>query len=331
VSKHILVIMHTELVPPADAKEKDIDRYATPWLTEFDVIKQLEKMGHRVSTLGLYDDLNPLLKIIQEDKPDLVYNLLEEFNGNTQMDYHIVALLEAMSIPVTGCNSKGLVLARDKALAKKILKHHHIVTPSFFTFEKNKKSKIPKNTKYPLIVKCLFEEASFGIAQASIVNTEEKLLERIQYIHEKLKQDAIIEEFIEGVECYVGVLGHQRLQTLPVWQLHFDKAKNPGKEIYSSSAKWNENYRKRKGIDTGPAKFDKPTTEKIIKACKRAYKALNLSGYARIDFRVTDTGQVYVLEANPNPNIASDDEFAKSAQSHGISYEDLLKKIIAIT
>ncbi len=326
MSKLIYVLVHTDLVPPE--KSENIDRFETPWITEYDVIKQLKSNGHEVKVIGLYDDLTPLLGLIKEKKPDIVFNLLEEFNGDSQMDYHIVALLEALKVKYTGCNSKGLALARDKALSKKILKHHHIGTPNFFTLPKNKKRKLPKNIKYPLIVKCLFEEASYGIAQASIVTSEEKLNERVKYIHEKLEQDALIEEFIEGKELYVGVLGQKQLKTLPIWELKFENVDNPEKEIYSQRAKWNEKYRKRKGIETGAAKLDKTTEDKVVRTCKKVYQILNLSGYARIDIRLTSENKIYVLEANPNPNIASDDEFAKSAEYEKVKYKELIEQLI---
>lgn len=328
MSKLIYVLVHTDLVPPDEPEEKSIDRFETPWITEYDVIQQLKSNGHDVKVIGLYDDLSPLLEAIKKKKPDIVFNLLEEFNGDSQMDYHIVALLEALKVKYSGCNSKGLALARDKALSKKILKHHHVGTPNFFTLPKNKKKKLPKTIKYPLIVKCLYEEASYGIAQASIVTSEEKLQERIQYIHEKLKQDALVEEFIEGKELYVGVLGQKQLKTLPIWELKFSNVENPEKEIYSERAKWNEKYRKRKGIDTGPAKLDKSIEDKVIKTCKKVYQILNLSGYARIDIRLTSENKIYVLEANPNPNIASDDEFAKSAAHSKIKYKELIEDLV---
>lgn len=326
MSKLIYVIVHTDLEPPE--KPEDINRFETPWVTEYDVIQQLKKNGHEVKVIGLYNDLSPLLEAIKEKKPDIVFNLLEEFNGDSQMDYHIVALLEALKVKYTGCNSKGLALAKDKALSKKILKHHHVGTPNFYTLPKGKKRKLPKNLRYPLIVKCLYEEASYGIAQASVVASEDKLQERVQYIHEKLEQDAIIEEFIEGTELYVGVIGNKQLKTLPIWELKFENVDNPEKEIYSQRAKWNEKYRKRKGIETGPAKLDKAVEDKVIKTCKKVYQILNLNGYARIDIRLTAENKIYILEANPNPNIASDDEFAKSAAHMKVKYKDLIEELM---
>lgn len=327
MSRRILLLVHLDLVPPEDLTSEP-DRFECPFVTEYDVKKALQELGHEVMVLGILDDINILTQTIETFKPHCVFNLLEEFNSDTRSDFKVIALLEMLQLKYSGCNSKGLLLARDKALSKKILSHHKIATPNFITFPKNKKKKIPKNMQYPAIVKCLFEEASYGIAQASIVSSEAKLKERIEYITKKLDQDAIVEEFIAGQEIYMGVIGEKQLTTLPAWELKFENAQEPDKEIYSSRAKWNQAYRKRKGINTGPANISKQLEEQIIKVCKRTYQVLNLSGYARIDMRVTETGKVYVLEANPNPNIAWDDEFAKSALHQKIKYTDLIQQLL---
>jgi D-alanine-D-alanine ligase len=326
----ILVLVHMDLVPPPETQPKDVDRFATPWMTEFDVIHTLQQNGHEVKVCGVYDSLDELINVVKDFRPHIVFNLLEQYGEDITMDHNIVSLLEMLKVKYTGCNPKGLMLARDKALCKKILKHHHIGTPNFFVVPKNKKRKIPKTLKYPMIVKCLFEEASYGIAQASIVHSEEKLKERLEYINTKLEQDAIIEEFIEGKEIYVGVFGNIQLKTLPIWELKFTNVENPDKEIYSRRAKWNMKYRDRKGIETGKADLTKEQEEKIIKTCKKVYQILGLSGYARIDLRLTPDNKIYILEANPNPNVAWDDEFAKSAKSAGIQYPELLETLIKV-
>src|SRR5690606_13086256 len=147
---------------------------------------------------------------------------------------------------------------------------------------------------------------------------------------EKLGYHAIAEEFIEGRELYVGVYGHQRLSTLPIWEVAFNKVDEPGKEVYTRMAKWNPEYRARKGIKSGPAKLDPVLEKKVIEVCKRTYRALHLSGYARIDLRVNSKGEIYVIEANPNPNIGRDDEFAESASHFGIKYDDLVEKVVSL-
>ena len=330
-NQRVLVLIHTDLVPPADLILKDEDRLKTPWTTEYDVISHLKKSGHQVAIVGVYSDLTVIRKNIEEFKPHIVFNLLEEFDGESLFDQNVVSYLELMRIPYTGCNPRGLILARDKALTKKILSYHRLKSPKFAAFPKNKRFKAPKNLTYPLIVKCLSEEASLGIGKVSIVHSEEKLKERLTYIHEKFTVDAIAEEFIKGREFFVGVLGNYRLEVLPVWELRFDNVEKPENELYSRQAKWNEAYRKRRGIKSGHAKLDEALEKRIKEMAKKTYRALGLNGYARIDMRVNDQGEVYVIEANPNPNIAKDDEFAESSYLHKkYKYQALLDRLLKL-
>lgn len=327
----IIVLLHSSLIPPEESYKDKIEREKVPWVTEYDVIKNLRQMGHDVLPLGVYENLSVIREAVTEFEPHIVYNLLEEFDGESVYDQNVVSYLELLKLPYTGCNPRGLILARDKALAKKILSYHKIKSPKFAVFPRNKSKKKPSQLKFPLIVKCLFEEASYGIARASIVNSDEQLYERVKYINQKLKVDAIAEEFIAGREMYVGVYGNYQIETLPVWELLFEEAINPGKEIYSSQAKFNKEYRKRKGIRTKKAKLDEATEKRIQKIAKKTYRSLNLNGYARIDIRMDESGEIYVLEANPNPDIAKDDEFALSAKHQGMSYHSILAKILSLS
>ena len=315
---------------PKDIDEKQIDWDNIEWETEYDVCKHLRKLGHTVLPVGVRGELRTLRQAIHDFKPHIVFNLLEEFDGEAIYDQNVVSYLELLRIPYTGCNPRGLILARDKALAKKILSYHRIKTPKFWVFRKNRPTKAVKKLSFPLIVKCLNEEASLGIAQASIVYNREKLIERVQYINRSLGVDAIAEEFIEGREMYVGIYGNHRLKTLPVWELFFKNAEEPGKEFYSSRAKFNEEYRKKKGIDTGKAKLSEEEEKHIQKVCKKTFKALDLNGYARIDLRLSNEGQVYILEANPNPDISEYDEFSSSATYAKIKYPDMLNHLLSL-
>lgn len=324
----ILLLVHQDLVPDETKTFKMEERLDVPWITEYDVARELRKMGHELNILGVYSDLKVIREKIDQFNPHLVYNLLEEFDGESLFDQNVVSYLELLRVPYTGCNPRGLILARDKALTKKVLTYHRIDTAKFQVFPKNRKVKLKKNLSFPLIVKCLSEEASLGLSQASVVSSEEKLLERLEYVHQKLGVDAIVEPFIEGREFYVGVYGNYRVNTLPVWELLFKKADNPEKEFYSRRAKWNEKYRQRKGIDSGKAKIDIELEKKIQKVALKTYRALNLSGYARIDLRMDANGVIYVIEANPNPNIAIDDDFARSASYEKINYSQILQKIL---
>ncbi len=326
----LMVLMHRDLVPKSGAKRSELDVDRCPWITELDVITALKKRGHEVLPLGIYGDLKPIRDAIEEFKPHATFNLLEEFDGEALFDQNVVSYLELLRQPYTGCNPRGLILARDKALAKKVLNYHRIKTPAFAEFPLWAGIKIPKELPYPCIVKCQMEEASLGISRSSVVRSKDKLIDRVNWIHDKLGYHAIAEEFIEGRELYVGVYGHQRLSTLPVWEVAFDKVLEPGKEIYTRMAKWNPDYRARKGIKSGPAKLSPALEKKVLDICKRTYRALHLSGYARIDLRVTEQGEIYVIEANPNPNIGRDDEFAESASRKGIKYDDLVEKVVSL-
>lgn len=320
--------MHKDLIPPENPLEKDVDRFKTPWVTEYDVMKTLRENGREPRALGVDADIGELVQAIKEESPSLVFNLLEQFNNDPAMDYHVVTLLELHGLVYTGCNPKGLVVGRDKALSKKILKYHKIATPKFFTVKAREKLKIPKKVEYPLIVKCALEEASYGIAKASVVNNLEKLQERVEYLQKELGQDVIIEEFVEGKEVYVGVIGNKNLKVLPAWELKYNNVDKPEKEIYSQKAKWDFKYRQRKGIDHARADISEDLEKKVQQVCKKTYRALGLSGYARVDLRIDKEEKIHVLEANPNPNIAWDDEFAQSAKHAGISYSKLIELII---
>ena len=179
------------------------------------------------------------------------------------------------------------------------------------------------------MVKSVSEEASLGITKDSVVHDEEQLKKRVAIIHNEIETDALVEEFIEGRELYVGVLGNQRLQTFPIWEMLFTKAPDDTPVIATSRVKWDSKYQKKLGLETRAArKLPDGATETIAKLCKRIYRALNLSGYARIDLRLSPEGKAYVLEANPNPNLAYGEDFAESAEAIDISYENLLQRII---
>jgi D-alanine-D-alanine ligase len=183
---------------------------------------------------------------------------------------------------------------------------------------------------FPLIVKSLFFEASAGISQASVVEDEDQLARRVQFIHDTLGTAAIVEQFVDGRELYVGVLGNERLDVLPVWEMSFAQMPENRWRIATERVKWNTQYQKKNGIMTNAAKLDAEAADQIQRIAKRAYRALDLNGYARIDLRMDEQGRAYVLEANPNPNLAYGEDFAESAEVNGVSYEKLLERIITL-
>jgi D-alanine-D-alanine ligase len=235
--------MHKDLIPPEKADAKALE--SADWRTEYEVTRALKKLGHNVTTLGVLNDLEPVRKALEEIKPNIVFNLLEEFDSNPTWDQHVVSYLELKKVPYTGCNPRGLTLARDKALSKKILSFHRIPFPKFQVFPKNQRVKLRKGLQYPVIVKSLVEEASMGISQASVVHNDSALEERVSFIHQSLDTDAIVEQFIEGREFYVGVIGNNRLKTFPVWELNLNDLPDSANRIATEKAKWNDKYRKK--------------------------------------------------------------------------------------
>ena len=324
----ILVLVHEDLIPP-DSLDGYADSEIVEWKTEFDTVTTLKELGHEVYVLGVRDDLGVVRRAILDFKPSITFNLLEEFHGNSLFDHHIASYLELMKQRYTGCNPRGLLLAHDKALSKKILTFHRVRVPRFMVVPRGAKIRMPKRLEFPLFVKSLFEEGSYGISQASIVRTEEKLVERIEYLHDRLDTPAIVEEFIEGRELYIGVLGNRRLQVLPILELVFGNVPDGAPKIATSKVKWDWKYQNDHQIDTvAPEDISKTLHAKIERLGKRIYRALNLSGYARIDLRLTDDDELYVLEANANPDIGYGEELSVAAELAGMDHEALLMKII---
>ncbi len=321
-----LVVMHESLVPP-DTLEGYSEKEIAEWRTEYDVITHLRKAGHEVKPLGVSDSLTDLRREIAEWRPQIVFNLLEEFDGIVTYDQHVVAFLELHRQPYTGCNPRGLMLSRDKVLCKQLLAYHRIPTPQFAVFPRGKRLHLPRRLRFPMFVKSATEDASLGIAQASVVEDAARLKERVEFIHEQTSSDALVEEYIEGREIYVAALGNQRLTTFPAWEMVFGSAPT----IATRKVKWDKRYQQKNGITTMAAKDLAPAVvEQLVRQTKRIYKALHLTGYARMDFRLGADGSLFVLEANANPNLSEDEDFADSARADGVSYDELLARILSL-
>jgi len=325
-----LVVVHASLVPP-----ESLDGYTAKqieeWRTEYDVITTLRKAGREVHCIGVLDSLTELRAAVADWKPDVVFNLLEEFGGIVTYDQHVVAFLELLRQPYTGCNPRGLLLSRDKLLCKQLLAFHRIPTPRFTVSRRGARLHIPRKLKFPLFVKSTVEDASLGIAQASVVEDAARLKERIEFVHAQVGSDALVEEFIEGRELYVGVLGNERLTRLPVWEMVFGSLPESLAAIATRKVKWDKRYQAKYGITTRAAQDLPPAViARLDKLSRRIYRALGLSGYARMDFRVTPAGEVYVLEANANPNLEAEEDFAESARAAGMPYNELLERVMAL-
>jgi D-alanine-D-alanine ligase len=241
---------------------------------------------------------------------------------------HVVSYFELLGVRYTGCNPQGLTIARNKALTKKILRYHRIPTPSFHVFRRGRSSRAPRSLAYPLIVKSVDEDASFGVSQASVVRDEEALRERVDFVHRNVGTHAIAEQYVEGRELTVGILGNQRLEILPPWEMRFEKLPEGSLPIATERAKWSPEYQKRVGIDTGPARLSDALAERIRRLARRTYRALELSGYARLDLRLTEDERVHVIEANPNPDLSLEEDFAESARARGYDYDHLVQRIL---
>jgi D-alanine-D-alanine ligase len=323
----VLVLVHKALVPKEDVAPAEVN---PEWRMEWDVVTTLRTRGHELLVIGVHDDLTPIRQSIDEFKPTLVFNLMEAFADIGVFDQNVVSYLELLRVPYTGCNPRGLTLSRDKALARKLLAYHRIPSPDFTVVPLNRRPVLPKKLTYPMIVKSLTYESSIGISQASVVANEEQLQKRVKYIHDTILTPAIVEQFIDGRELYVGVLGNHRLRVFPVWEMSFAKMSDQHWHIATERVKWSVKYQKRHGIDTAEAQLPDGLAQRVQHLAKRTYRALDLSGYARIDFRMDAAGKPYVIEANANPQLAEDEDFAQSAKRARLSYPDLLERIMAL-
>jgi D-alanine-D-alanine ligase len=326
----VLVLFDTAGTPPAD---QDFSRElkTDDWAAEAHVLAALQELGHEVRTIGVYDEPGPIIDEIKTHSPDVVFNLTEHFNDRSTYDRNVAGLLEMLDVPYTGSGPTGLTLCKNKGMAKEILAYHKIRVPAFGIFPPGAAIRKPKQLAYPLFIKPLKEEASYGISQDSFVEDDQALEERVRFIHERMNQEALAEEYIEGRELYVSVLGNSRLQVFPIREVIFSEVPDGRPRFSTFKAKWDDAYRKRWGIRNIFAEsFPDGTAQRIATICKKVYRALRIRGYGRIDLRVTPDGGIVILEANPNPNLDRDDEFAQSAVKAGLTYERLIQRILSL-
>ena len=299
------------------------------WKTEANVMAALGALGYTAEHLAIFDDLDLVRQKLASFAPDILFNLVEQFKNNPGFDQNIVSLLEMQGVPFTGCGATGLVLCKHKGISKKILSYHRIHVPNFIVISRGQRIARPKQLKFPILVKPVKEEASYGISQASFVETDEEFRERVAFIHEKHDADVIAEEYIEGRELYVSLMGNLRLSVFPIRELIFREVPPDEPKIATYRAKWDEEYRKRWGLQNRFAQaLDPALVAHIEQTCKRIYRLLTIDGYARIDLRLTAANEVYFIEANPNPHLAEDEDFALSAGKAGLPYPQLIDRII---
>jgi D-alanine-D-alanine ligase len=292
-----------------------------------EIFEALGKLGHE-PFYQVLDGAEKTLVALAKFDADLVFNLTESYAGDDTKDMNIAAYLELLDLQYTGAGPHAMYLAQDKALAKKIFAFHGIKTPFFATSYRGKLDH-SHDISFPLIVKPTSEDGSIGIDQGSFVESVKELMERIHYIQEEFNSPALIEEYIEGREIYASILGNENPEVLPMVELDLSKLPKGTPKIAGQEVKWATDTEAYKVTKSAPAEdLDDATTKRLSETALSAYQALKLRDYGRIDMRLSKKGEVFVIEANPNPWLASTAEFAMAAKKAGRNYTELIAEIV---
>ena len=323
----VTALVDKAVIPADDPRFERADETA---MTEYHVIGALRALGHEVSVLGAGHDIAAIANALTENRPDIVFNLTEQFAGDRKLDKSVAGVLEMFKVPFTGSGSTGLMLCRDKLLCKQLLSLHKIRVPGFVPLPVGKKAHVPKAIRYPLVVKPAFEDSSEGISNASVVADESALAERAEFVHGHWQQDAIAEEYIEGRELYVTLLGNKKLTVFPIRECCFESDTDSGPHLATYRVKWNQQYREKHNIRFDFAKLEPDVAETVGRACKRVFNVLQIHDYGRIDLRLAPDNRLVILEANPNPDLAREEDVAEAAKKGGVGYEDLIARILSL-
>ncbi|HVD59689.1 MAG TPA: ATP-grasp domain-containing protein [Gemmatimonadaceae bacterium] len=320
--------MNVTLLHTQDALEPPID----PVLDQIE--RALRESGHETKRLVVDDKVEPLVSALTKEKPDLIFNIAESFGGKSALESNVAALLNLLQMRYTGSSPAGLILAGDKTLTKKVLSFHGILTARFATVFRGNVD-WAGDIQFPLILKPPQEDASLGITQKSIVHDVKELLETISSLQTEFQSPVLAEEFIDGREFYVGVLGNSNVQPLPLIELDFSKFPKGLPKIASWSAKWGEDGDEKGAEFAGtesifPTDVSEDLTARIQKVAVDAFQALRLRDYARVDLRVTSAEKIYVIEVNPNCYLEEKSEFATAAKKSGIEYPALINRIVEL-
>ena len=327
----ILVLFEVHDPPAPDEEYERRMREESDWRTEGHVVTALKALGHEVHLGAIYKNPREVIDLVERIQPDLVWNFVQTFHGTRYYESHVAGALELCRVQYTGCGHRALMLCQDKALSKEILKHHRVPVPPFVVSRRSHPSKKLSRAIFPVMVKPLAEEGSVGISRDSFAETEEQALARAHFLHERLKQDVIVERYVSGREIYVGVLGNDRLKVLPPRELKFSKVPEGEPKFASFKAKWDEGYRERWGIfSTFPDDLSESLQRSIATVAKRVFRTLQMRGFGRIDLRLTEEGKLVVVEANPNPEIAQGEDIAEAAAKAGLPYNELIERIVTL-
>jgi D-alanine-D-alanine ligase len=292
------------------------------------VARTLRRLGHRVSVLGVHGDVKRLIAGLSRRKPDLVFNLMEMFGENVFGDIPVTGLLELLGLKYTGSGPGELYLSQDKGLTKKLLAFEDILYPRYAVFSRQAAFETGGNLRMPLFVKPLRSDASLGIGGKSLVHDAVALMERVAVIHKELEDAALAEEYIDGREFYVGVLGNGQLKALPPVEVDFTGFPEGVPKVMDSKAKWDERSKEYKGTKSVIATLPDELRAKLQKVAVDAYRALRVRDYGRVDLRLTDTGDIYVLEVNASCYLEKSSEFAMAAAASGLDYPRLIERIV---
>ncbi|MFL5468898.1 MAG: D-alanine--D-alanine ligase [Gemmatimonadaceae bacterium] len=318
-----ITVLHSK-----DALDPPVD----PLLDQLDAA--LSENGHTSRRLAVDDSVKPLIAELTNPQPDLVFNLAESFRGKSALESNVAALLNLLDLRYTGSSPAGLMLAGDKTLTKKVLAFHGILSAKFATMYRGQVD-WSGDIDFPLLVKPPQEDASLGITQKSVVKDVKELLDVISSTQQEYQSPVLVEEFIDGREFYVGVIGNSQVEALPVIELDFSKFPAGLPRIASWEAKWGDDG-DEKGLQFEgtqsifPTDLSEELTEKLQRVAIDTFQALRLRDYARIDLRVTPTEEIYVIEANPNCYLEKNSEFARAALKSGLEYPALIARIVEL-
>jgi D-alanine-D-alanine ligase len=292
------------------------------------VARTLRKLGHRVSVLGVHGDVKRLVAGLARRKPDLVFNLMEMFGENVFGDIPVTGLLDLLGVDYTGSGPGELYLSQDKGLTKKLLAFEDILYPRFAVFSRDTAFETGGNLRMPLFVKPLRSDASLGIGGKSLVQDWTGLMERVSAIRREVDDAALAEEFIDGREFYVGVVGNSQPKALPPVEIDFTGFPEGVPKVMDSKAKWDERSKEYKGTRSILAQLPDELRARLQKVAVDAYRALRVRDYGRVDIRLTDTGEIYVLEVNASCYLEKNSEFAMAAAAGGLDYPRLIERIV---
>ncbi len=317
-----------KLVLPSDEMLSDLSEVGVLEECE-DIARAVQSIGYKSVLFNVDGDISRFVNFLKDERPDAVFNLCESVGNESIHEMHAVGIFELMGIPYTGSDPLTLGIALNKCRVKEILSYYGLPTPRFQLMKSPVKVALDEGLQFPLIVKPSHEDASIGIDSNSIVTTPEELKKRIRYVFRAFDQPALVEEYIDGRELNVAIVGNKKPIVLPISEIDMSTLPNQYHRIISYNAKWMKGtaeYEHTKGVC--PAQLPPALEAEVKDMALRAYQIIGCRDYARIDFRLSKDHKPYILEVNPNPDISDDAGFARSGRTYGYSFEQLIGKII---